>query len=489
MLIDVVNQYSPEKKEVFTSLRKDVVINLAANSDPKKIFSFLNKVWIVDIDENEKKVVIWTPNEFVYTQVKKFFAKGLNESIKAIYNEQYLSKFIVYTPFSNGSDLLIDLKKVLNIKQIKKEEVKTMQTNIKKDLQWHFGILFDPNYTFDSFIAGGSNEFAFSVAKAVAEKPWDLYNPLFLYGNVWLGKTHLMQAIGNSIISADPNKVILYLPCVKLIDEIIMAIRKNKLQQLIQKFDDVDLLIVDDIQFLADKDKTQEIFHNIFNDFHMKKKQVILSSDRPPKELMHIEPRLKSRFWLWTIVDIKSPDFETRIAILQSKLETKQEELDFEILSILAQNITSNVRELEWALNTLLTRQKLMRLKIDENSVYECLNTLWYSKKNSWWHDDIAASNNKSVQNFSTVVDMVCEYYAISVNEIKSDARRKEITNARQILMLIAKKYFNRTLEKIGDYFGGKNHASVIYAINNVERKLKTDKDVQHDYNVFIERI
>lgn len=167
---------------------------------------------------------------------------------------------------------------------------------MKNTLSEYFGILFDPNHSFDTFIVGEHNRFAFSAAKAAAEDPGNAYNPLFLYGNVGLGKTHLMQAVGNAIMQSDPNKVVLYLPVGKLIDEIVSAIKSNKLQNLIKKFDDVDALLIDDIQFLANKEKTQEIFHNIFNDFHMKKKQVILSSDRPPKELSNIEPRLKSRF-------------------------------------------------------------------------------------------------------------------------------------------------------------------------------------------------
>ena len=162
-----------------------------------------------------------------------------------------------------------------------------------------------------------------------------------------LGKTHLMQAIGNDIITKHPDKVVVYLPTSKLIDEIVTAIKGNKLTNVLKKFDDVDVLLIDDVQFLADKDKTQEIFHNIFNDFQLHQKQIILSSDRPPKELVHIEPRLKSRFALGLVADIKSPDFETRIAILQSKLMNKGEDLDFNFLEILAKYIKDNVRELE----------------------------------------------------------------------------------------------------------------------------------------------
>lgn len=255
------------------------------------------------------------------TQVKKFFGKHLKETIKDVYNPQFDTKFIVYTPFNNGGDLTTDLKRLLKLKENKKEH--TIEPKIKNKLSHFFGILFDPIFSFENFVAGANNNFAFSAAKAVSENPGTAYNPLFLYGNVGLGKTHLMQAIGNKIMANNPDKAVIYLPTSKLIDEIVESLKKNKLNNLLAKFNDIDVLLLDDVQFLSGKDKTQEIFHNIFNDFHMKKKQVILSGDRPPKELINIEPRLKSRFGLGIVVDIKSPDFETRIAILQSKLETK----------------------------------------------------------------------------------------------------------------------------------------------------------------------
>jgi chromosomal replication initiator protein len=181
----------------------------------------------------------------------------------------------------------------------------------------------------------------------VAEEPGQVYNPLFLYGSVGLGKTHLMQAIGNAIMERFPEKVVVYLPATKLIDEIVSAVRGNKVSNLLKKFEEVDVLLVDDIQFVAEKEKTQEIFHNIFNDFQLAKKQIILSSDRPPKELVHIEPRLKSRFALGLVADIKAPDFETRVAILQSKLISKGESVDFNFLELIAKHVKDNVRELE----------------------------------------------------------------------------------------------------------------------------------------------
>ncbi len=490
MLLDMVDQYDEEKKALFRDMREKIIRHLAVHEDQKKILSFLCKVGIVNVDDHEKIVYIWVPNEFVLTQAKKFFAKTIKDAVNESYNPQYTIKFVVYAKFTNGSDLLVDLKKILNVKEIKANEAVQVKNWLKSELTNYFGILFDPKFTFDTFIVGSHNNIAFSAAKAAAEHPGEAYNPLFMYGNVGLGKTHLMQAIGNEIISKSPEKVVVYLPTSKLVDEIVTGVRGNKLSSLLKKFDEVDVLLIDDIQFIADKDKTQEIFHNIFNDFQMKKKQIILSSDRPPKELMHIEPRLKSRFALGLVADIQAPDFETRIAILQSKLQVIGEEMDFSFLELIAKHVKDNVRELEWALNILITRKKVLHADLTNDDVYACLKTLGYAVQDDITHKEMAVkSNSKSLQNFSHLVEMVAQYYNLSVNELKSEARRKEVTNARQILMLIAKRNFGRTLEKIGDYFWGKGHAAVIYAINNIEKKCKTDQDISHDYNVFIDRL
>jgi chromosomal replication initiator protein len=320
MLIDIVQQYDSEKKQYFKELRTKVILQLSTQQDHKKIVTFLSKAWIINIEDTEKKVYIGFANDFMLSNAKKIFNKSLKETVQAVYNPQYTVEYIVYPPFSNWSDLLIDLWELLNIKPQKKRETEEIPSSIKNELTNYFWILLDPSFRFDNFIAWSNNQFAYSAAKAVAETPWTAYNPLFIYGNVWLGKTHLMQAIWNEINSNNPDKVIIYLPATKLIDDIILSIQKRNLSSLMRKFDNVDVLLIDDIQFLAWKDKTQEIFHNIFNDFHLKKKQIIFSSDRPPKELTQIEPRLKTRFALGLVADIQAPDYETRIAILQSKL-------------------------------------------------------------------------------------------------------------------------------------------------------------------------
>lgn len=488
MLIDIVKSYDDNKKKFLLWIWEETILNLSTQCDPKKIFSFLKNTGIVNIDDHDNVVYVWIPNEFTMAQVKKFLGKQIKESVKNIYNPQCDVKFVIYEPFNNWWDLTADLKKLLNLKENKKE--KTVEVKNANPATKIFGTSFDPTYTFDNFVAWSNNNFAFSAAKAVAQAPGTAYNPLFLYWDVWLGKTHLMQAIWNQIIANDPQKVVAYLPTSKLIDEVVESTKKNNLSGFLAKFNNIDVIMLDDVQFLAWKDKTQEIFHNIFNDFQAEKKQVILSWDRPPRELTNIEPRLKSRFGLGITVDIKAPDFETRIAILQSKLESKWEEIDYDLLEIIAKYTTNNVRELEWVLNSLITRKKLLWCELTEDDVYECLKTAWYTPTEAKTSiNDVATWNARSTQNFGSIVDLVGQYYNLSTAEIKSDSRKKEITTTRQVLMLIAKKYFDRTYEKIWDYFGWKNHASVIYAVNNIEKKIKKDKNLAHDYNVFVERV
>lgn len=300
MLLDLIPTYTDEKKGSLRDVWAKSIEELSRDQDQKKILSFLCKCGIIAIDEKDKKVHVGVPNEFVLLQVKKFFHKGLKKAISVSYNPQFTLDYHVYTPFQRpNNDLQIDMKKLLKIK-LPKQEAKELKNNTSQSskLASQFGIKISPHYTFNNFVTGAHNNFALSAAKAVAETPGKVYNPLFIYGSVGLGKTHLMHAIANHILQNSPDRNVLYLPATKLIDEIISAIRKNKLNNLMRVFDDIDVLLIDDVQFLADKDKTQEIFHNIFNEFHMKNKQVILTSDRPPKELNNIEARLKSRFAL-----------------------------------------------------------------------------------------------------------------------------------------------------------------------------------------------
>lgn len=489
MLLDIVDEYDSLKIEFLLNLWEKSIIKLATIEDTKKIVSFLNRWWIIWIDDKKQIIYVWIPNEFILLQARKFFKKSMNITIKEIYNINFSVEFVVYEKFQSWRHKLQkDLSKILWIK--KTNWNCNIDEKTKDKLQSHFWILFDPRYKFDNFIVWSNNQLAYSAAISIAENPGKVHNPFFIYWDVWLWKTHLLQAIGNYTIEKNKEKVVVYLPTSNLIDEIVLNIRKNTLSNLMKKLEEVDILILDDIQFLAWKDKTQEIFHNIFNDFHMKQKQIILSSDRPPKELDLLEARLRSRFSLWLITDIKKPDFETRMAIIISKLREKSEELDWEFVDIIAKYVNDNVREIEWAINIILTRKNLLWKELVENDIYEALETLWYRIN---WDSKIDAKinsaddmNTKSLKSFWNIVEYIWNYYWISVIDIKWENRKKEVSTARQMLMYIAKKHYWWTLEKIWLYFWWKNHATVIYAINNFEKLLKNNKKIYNDYHIII---
>ncbi len=482
----MIKDYDTEQKQFLKELWIKIVIHLGQHYDIKKIFTFLSKSGIVAIDEKTKHIYVGVANEFSLSQIKKFLTKGLNQAIEDVYNPQFSLKLICYAPFQAGKhDLLIDLKKVLNIADKPEKEMK-IDNKTKKTFTDQFGIMFDEKFTFDNFVAGSSSKMAFNAAQQTAEKPGTAYNPLFIYGQVGLGKTHLMQAIGNEIMKLYTDKVVVYLPATKLIDEIVDATRKNKMHDLMQRLDSIDVLMIDDIQFIAEKEKTQEVFHNIFNDFQSKKKQIILTSDRAPRELTLLEERLRTRFAIGLVCDIKAPDYETRVAILQSKLANRGERLSGEELGLLAKHIKTNVRELEGALNILMTKKALMEKEIETEDVLDCLGTLGY-KVTPDEEETPTAVSNRSTGAFSKIVDKAANYYNISVNDVRWDSRKKEISQARQMLMFIAKKYFDRTLEKIGDYFGWRNHATVIYAIENFEKLMRHDKQLEQDLMVMVD--
>ncbi len=490
MLFDIVENYDEKKIEYLKNLWEKIIWKLLLEEDKKKVLSFLNKSWIIWIDEKNLKVYVWLSNEFFVTQVKKIFQKPINKIIKQIYNQNFSVSFSAYDKFQTWKHpLQINLTKFIKTVE-KKEDKKNNKSKKSANILNNFSINnFDYNYRFDSFVEWRNNQLAYSAARAVANTPWKIHNPLFIYWWVGLWKTHLLQAIWNYITKKFPNKVVLYMQTSNLIDDIVEAIRKNKVTSFVKLFKDIDIIMFDDIQFLADKERTQEIFHNIFNDFYTKRKQIVLTSDRPPKELIALEPRLRSRFSYWLVTDIRQPDFETRLAILQKKLIEKWENIiSSDLLSIIAKSITSNIRELEWALNLLITK-KQMFWTIWENDVYETLETLWYkkSKSNEIITESASRQNKKSMKTFNEVVKYVANYYDIPISEIKWKSRKKEISIARQLLMQIWKKYFNWTLEKIWDYFGWKNHASVLYSINTFERLLKNDKKIYNDYMIILE--
>lgn len=487
--------------EHLTQLWIQIIKHLALSNDSKKIFSFLNKCGIVAINEDTKTVVVGVGNEFVLMQVKKFFLEGLNESVKQCYNDQYKVEIVM-----NPSGFVpVELKWSLEVQATKPtthghlsngaldmgndstvSQVQKVYNKHKNALTEQFGVLFDTKFQFTNFVVGSNNEFAYSLLYAIANQPGVIHNPFFLHGNVGLGKTHLLQATWNTIITQFPDKTVLYLPTSKLVTEIIESIKTSSVNKLLAKFEGVDVLILDDIQVIAGKNACQDILLWLFNDFVDKKKQVIFSSDKPPRSLVQIEDRLKTRFALGAICEISQPDFETRMAILQSKRESKGEQLPAEYYELIAQTITDNIRELEGITNTLITKKQLLGKDLTGDDVVGALRSLGYTPRASMYSDGAQqASNDKmrknKTQEFDQMVEKIAAYYNLATDEVLWDSRKKEVAVARQMCMYVAKKHFGRTLEKIGGFFN-KNHSSVIYSLDKFEELLRDDEVIKEDW-------
>jgi len=322
----------------------------------------------------------------------------------------------------------------------------------------------NPDYVFDSFVVGKSNRFPHAACLAVAEQPGIAYNPLFIWGNVGLGKTHLMQAIGHFVVAKDPTKKVLYVSAENFTNDVINAIRTGGQKSLQQRYRDLDLLMIDDIQFIAGKEATEEEFFNTFNAMHNAHKQIVLTSDRPPKET-GLEDRLVSRFSSGLVTDIQSPDFETRISILQNKAERKNMEISMDVLDFIAQNIQSNIRELEGALNRVFTISEFndMPLTVENASI---------------WLKALIKEKNGPVT-LERIKQLTAEAFGFSMSDMLSKKRTAELALARQIAMYVARLKTEESLQQIGISFNKKDHTTVIYGCKKIEDLLNTDERVK----------
>ena len=336
-----------------------------------------------------------------------------------------------------------------------------------------------PDYTFENFIVGESNKHAHATCLAVADSPGqEKFNPLFLYGGSGLGKTHLMQSIAHYILQHNSNMKVLYVPSNKFTNEIIEAISKNKTEEFRNKYRTVDVLLIDDIQYLIGKASTQQEFFDTFNALHDEGKQIILSSDKPPKEIKTLDERFRSRFEWGVPIDIHAPDYETRMAILKNKAEIKglTDIISEEIFEYIANNITYNVRELEGALNKLSVYSELGDIKITEELAKNVLK-------------DFISKDSKVTITPELIINTVSEHTNISVSDIVSTKRSQDIATARQISMYLCRKYTDKGLKSIGDAFGGKDHSTVHSNIQKVEDKIEKDPEFAEMVDVIIKKL
>lgn len=419
------------------------------------------EIWVKTIKPvsfAKNALVLEVPSDFIESWLREKYMDLLIESIVSVTGESASVKFttpdVKYTPKQ---------KRTHTIKRIISED-KLHASSI--------GSILNPRYTFDSFVVGSSNRFAHAASLAVAQSPAKAYNPLFIYGDVGLGKTHLMQAIGHFVMSKNPKKKVAYISSEKFTNQFIDAIRNGKVNQFRRKYRNTDILLIDDIHFIAGKESTQEEFFHTFNDLYDAHKQIVISSDKPPKNIPVLEHRLISRFEWGLITDIQPPDLETRIAILQKKAEREGLSMPNEVAYLIADNIKANIRELEGALVRLIAFASLTGEKIDINLANAALK-------------DIINHNKNRYININSIKEKIVDYFEIRSSDLTSNRRSRNVVLPRQIAMYLSRELTDLSLPEIGASFGGKDHTTVMHACT----KIKEKRNNSNNFREIIDKI
>ncbi len=400
---------------------------------------------------------------------------------------QYISKnymdFFKVT-ISEFLEEMMEISFILNKDVINNEETPSEENEINARSQYSSNINYDhsnlnPKYRFDTFVVGSNNKFAHSASLAVAESPGISYNPLFLYGGPGLGKTHLMHSIGHFIMEHNHKAKVLYVTSEQFTNEVIESIRSGKaesMSKLREKYRTVDVLMVDDVQFIIGKDATQEEFFHTFNELHQAGKQIILSSDKPPKEMETLEERFRSRFEMGLIADIQSPDYETRMAILRKNAENYGKSIDDEVINYIATNIKSNIRELEGAYNKIIAYSRLNNVDITLENAMEALKDIIYPDKSK-------------VITPQLIIDTVCEQYGSKKEDIFSKKRNSEIVLPRQIIMYLCREHTDASLEEIGKLLGKKDHTTVMSGISKIKKQITFDEELNKNLDIIMKKL
>ena len=413
---------------------------------------------IKPIQLSNKVLRVELPSQFFWEWIEEHYNSLINKTIADVIGPEAQLSYIIreiseqedsFPENGNGSDNSIATEAMTSIVKHK------------------FESFLNTRYTFENFITGEGNQLARAAAGAISDNPGGTsFNPFFVYGGVGLGKTHLIQAIGNEIVRNFPNKKVIYLSTDIFTVEFVEAIQSNRVNDFSNFYRGMDVLIIDDIQFLIGKEKTQDLFFHIFNILHQLKKQIILTSDKPPKNLKGLDERLISRFQWGLTADIQPPELETRIAILKKKAETYGMDVSGEILDYIATNITSNIRELEGCLIKILANASLSSKKITFELVKESVKEI--------------ATHKKIINiNIESITKTVCEHLNVAENKIREKTRKREVVQARQIAMYLSKEMTNSSLKTIGLHFGGRDHSTVVHACSSVENAKERDNSIK----------
>lgn len=416
--------------------------------------------WIrpLNVKFENNRLILQAPNRFILDWVREKYLPKIQEVLSNDNNSIEIILSIISTNETNTQPKVISSQKPIN----NQNTIKTPLVGISKK-----GNL-NQAFVFDTFVEGKSNQLALAAAKQIAENPGKAYNPLFIYGGVGLGKTHLMQAVGNQILKNKPNGKVIYLHSERFVADMVKALQTNSIEKFKRYYRSVDALFIDDIQFFANKERSQEEFFHTFNALLEGNQQVILTCDRYPREITGVEERLKSRFGWGLTVSIDPPELETRVAILISKAEESKIDLPYDVAFFIAKRIRSNVRELEGALKRVVANAQFTGKEITVDFVKEALR-------------DLIAAQDKQV-NINNIQKIVAEYYKIKVSDLLSKRRNRSIARPRQLAMSLAKELTNRSLPEIGEAFGGKDHTTVLHACRKIKSLKEESQDIKEDY-------
>ena len=436
-------------------------------------------IWFnpADISLSDNTLIFSVPNKFFKDIINESYSEIILNIWKNLNNKEDLN--LIYNINESTENNLVDknnnnIKSNINLAPVNlKTEVKEKIAENKKSLKKEY-LNINEKYTFENFVIGSGNQFAHAASIAVANLPGQTYNPMFIYSDVGLGKTHLLNAIANKIIK-EKNLNVYLVSSEKFTNEMITSIRDDKMVDFRNRYRNVDVLLIDDIQFIAGKERTQEEFFYTFNALYENQKQIVVSSDKIPKDIISLEERIRSRFEWGLIADIQPPDFETRVAILKKKAILNNINFPDEVINLLANKINSNIRELEGAMIKISAYSSFTGKPIDIDIAIEATSNL--------------LKENEKVITAENVIKSVCNYFNIKIADIKSNKKLKEFVEPRQIAMYLIRTYTELSFPEIGDKFGGKDHSSIIYAVNKVKKNLKNNEGLEKTLNNIIKII
>jgi chromosomal replication initiator protein len=409
---------------------------------------------IVPINFENNTIKIQLPTQFFWEWIDQHYNSVLENAVQSVVGPNGKIAFVVKEEESIDQPPISIIEIKSNGSNGKTKNLPTIESNL------------NPRYQFSNFIKGEGNQLARATALAISDNPGETsFNPFFVYGGVGLGKTHLIQAIGNKISEKFPEKRVLYVSSDEFTRKFVDAIQNNQANEFQNFYRSIDVLIIDDIQFLSGKEKTQDLFFHIFNTLHQSRKQIVLSSDKPPKELKGLDERLISRFKWGLQADIQPPDFETRVAILNNKAQEFGMNISIQLIEFISTNITSNIRELEGCLIKMLATATINSKEIDLELTKKIVKEIVSDKKISLGIYDITK--------------IVCQFFSIPENKLREKTRKKEIVFARQIAMYLSKEYTSNSLKTIGLYFGGRDHSTVIHSCSLIEKNIESDAYLQ----------